>query len=213
MVAGAVFGWRTHRHSVLALRVSRDPVAHLPREVQSLAIVLEDIDDPQALLVVIESAGHECVEHALPRVTEGRVAQIVSESDGLGQFLVQAQDLGDRARDLRHFERMREPRPIVIAGRRKKHLRLVFQAPERLGVDDAIAIALKGRADRILVFLPQSSLAFGALRCLRRQDLALAGLELLANRQTGRAHEAAMTCERKLVPFASGPTPRASASV
>jgi hypothetical protein len=58
--------------------------------------------------------------------------------------------LRDRPRDLRDFERVREPRPVVIAGRRKEHLRLVLEAAERLGVNDAIAIALERRPDRIL---------------------------------------------------------------
>ena len=114
------------------------------------AVVLEHVDDAQALLVVVEAAGNQIVEDALAGVAERRVAEIVAERDRFGQLLVQPQHLGDAARDLRHLERVRQPRPVVIAGRRKEHLRLVLQAAERLAVDDAIAIALKRRADRIL---------------------------------------------------------------
>ena len=79
-----------------------------------------------------------------------------------------------RARDLRHLERVREARPVVIAGRREEDLRLVLQAAERLAVDDAVAVALERRTDRILGLGAQSSARVGALRRLRRQDLALA---------------------------------------
>ncbi len=112
------------------------------------AVVLEHVDDAQALLVVIEPARHQAAQHPLAGVPERRVAQVVTERDRFGQLFVQPQHLRDRARDLRDFERVRQPRAIVIAGRREEHLRLVLEPTERLGVDDAIAIALEGRANR-----------------------------------------------------------------
>jgi hypothetical protein len=39
---------------------------------------------------------------------------------------------------------MREPRAEMITLMVDKHLRLVLQAPEGRGVDDAVAVALKG---------------------------------------------------------------------
>ena len=176
------------------------------------AIVLEHVDDAQALLVVIEAAGHQLAQHALAGVAERRVAEVVAERDRLGQLFVQAQHLGDRARDLRDFERVRQARAVVIAGRRKEHLRLVLEAAERLGVDDAIAIALERRPDRIFRLLADAALAVGALRGLRREDLALPLLRAVrGSRRVMRA--AIIVAARKLVPCASGPTPKFSASV
>ena len=148
--ARAMLGIGADRHAALPLRVACDAVANFPRQVQARAVVLEDVDDAQALLVVIEAAGHELVDDALAGVAERRVAEIVAERDRLGQLLVEPQHLGDAARDLRDLERVGQPRAVVIAGRREEHLRLVLQPPERLAVDDAIAIALERRTDAVL---------------------------------------------------------------
>ena len=110
----------------------RDAVAHFPRQVQPLAIVFEHVDDAQALVIVVESAGDELVEHALARMAERGVAEVVAERDRFGELFVQLKHLRDRSRDLRNLERVRQPRAVVIACRREEHLRLVLQTPERL---------------------------------------------------------------------------------
>ena len=108
-----------------------------------MAVVFKDIDDAEALLIMIESARDELVEHALARMSERRVPKVVAERDRLGELFMQLQHFRDCARDLRHLERMRQPRAVVIARRRKEDLRLVLEAPERLRVHDAIAVALE----------------------------------------------------------------------
>ena len=70
--------------------------------------------------------------------------QIVRQRNGLDQFLVEAQRPGNRARDLRNLQGMGQPRAKQIAFMVDKDLGLVDQAPKGAGVDDAIAIALKG---------------------------------------------------------------------
>ena len=109
-----------------------DAVANFPGEVEAAPVVLEQVDDAKALLVVIEAARDEVLEHALARVAEGSVAEVVAECNRLGELLVETQDLRDASCDLGDLERMSEPRPIVIAGRRKEHLGLVLQPAERL---------------------------------------------------------------------------------
>ena len=115
-------------------------------------VVLEVIDDAQALLVVVESARHQRVDDTLAGVAERRVPEVVTERDGLGQLLVQPEHLRDGARNLRDLERVREPGAIVIAGRREEDLRLVLEAAKRLAVDDAVAIALKRRPHVVFDF-------------------------------------------------------------
>src|SRR5262245_13756525 len=128
----------------------RDPVTDLPREVEPFAIVLEDVDNAQALLVVIETARHQSVDDALAGVAERRVPQVVAECNGFRQFFMKAENLRDGSGNLRYLERMCEARPIVVAGRREEHLCLVLEASECLAVDDPVAIALKCRTNVVL---------------------------------------------------------------
>ena len=132
-------------------------------------------------------------------MAERRVAQVVAERDRLGQLLVQAQHLGDGPRDLRHLEGVGQPRAVVVAGRREEDLRLVLQAPERLAVDDAVAVALERRANRV-VALPDARRPWlvGALGRLRRQRPRARGAR--ADSRMSRQGRPG----RKLVPCVSG---------
>ena len=176
--AGTVLGIGADRHAALALRMAGNAVAHFPRQVQALTVVLEHVDDAQALFVVIEPAGNQIVEDALAGMAERRVAEIVAEGNRFGELLVQPEHLGDAARDLRNLQRVRQARPVVVAGRRKEHLRLVLEAAERLAVDDPIAIALKRGADGILGFGAEAAARVGALRRLRGENVAFPLVEL-----------------------------------
>ena len=182
--AGAMLRIGANRHAALPLRVPRDAVAHFPRQVEALAVVLQHVDDAQALLVVIEPAGNQIVEDPLAGMPERRVPEIVAEGNRFGQLLVQAKHLGDAAGDLGHLEGVRQPGAVVVAGRRKEHLRLVLEAAEGLAVDDPIAIALKRRTDGILGFGAEAAARVGALGRLRREDVALPLFELFTNRHT-----------------------------
>ena len=102
------------------------------------------------LRVVIEAAeGREAfVERALAGMAERRMAEIVGERQRLGEILVETKPPRQRARHLRHFERMGEPGAVMVALVEHEDLRLVLQSPERGRVDDAVAIAAKGAAAR-----------------------------------------------------------------
>ena len=105
--------------------------------------------DPHRLRVVIEPAKgrHEGVQRLLAGMAEGRMAQIVGQRHGLGEFRVEPQRSRDRARHLRDFDRMGQARAVIIALVLDEDLRLVLEAPEGRSVDDPVAIALKARAE------------------------------------------------------------------
>ena len=100
-------------------------------------------DDAQRLRVVIEAAeaAERLVERALAGMAERRMAEIVRQRQRLGEVLVAAERARQRAGDLRDFERMGEPRAVVVALVIDEHLRLVRQPAERAGMDDPVAIA------------------------------------------------------------------------
>src|SRR5258707_1102826 len=79
---------------------------------------------------------HALVQLVLPRVAEGRVAEIVRQREHLGEVLVERQRAGERPRDLRGLHAVREPRAVVVALVVHEDLRLVLEAAERGGMDD-----------------------------------------------------------------------------
>src|SRR6516165_2017100 len=76
--------------------------------------LLQLIHYPQRLQVVLEPAvvAHALVQRVLPGMAEGGVAQIVCETDRLGERLIQPQREGDRAGDLCHLDGMRDARAV-----------------------------------------------------------------------------------------------------
>ena len=134
-------------------RVLENAVAHLPRQVQRLG-------DPVRLLVVakaeVEALAQAGVELLLADVAERRVAHVVTEADGFGEVLVQLEGPGDSAGDRGRLERVRHASAEVVAGRVDEDLCLALQPPERLRVQDPVAIALERRAHTALGLLARA---------------------------------------------------------
>ena len=123
--------------------MSDDAVEHLPRQVEAAAILFQLRHHARTLLIVLEAAGAEPVQRALTRMAERRVAQIMRQCNGFGEVLVQAQGPRNGPRDLAHFQRVRQTRAVMVALRRKEHLRLLLQPAECLAMDDAVPVPLK----------------------------------------------------------------------
>ena len=72
-----------------------DALAHLKRKIQSGKIqiaLLELLDDPQRMKIVIEALAmfaHARVQPLLSGVSEGRVADVVNQSECLGKIRVE----------------------------------------------------------------------------------------------------------------------------
>ncbi len=92
------------------------------------------------------------VQRVLARVTERRMAKVVRQRDCLGQILIQPQAARQGAADLGHFERMGEPRAMMVVGLRNDDLRLVHEPTEGRRMDEPLAVALKDRAIRMRGF-------------------------------------------------------------
>ena len=123
----------------------------LPGEIEAVECgiaALERGHDAQRLGVVIEAAegGEAVVERALAGMAERRMAEIVRKRQRLGEILVEPERARERARDLGDFERVGEPRAVVIALVEDEDLRLVLEAAKGGRMDDAVAVAAEGAA-------------------------------------------------------------------
>ena len=126
---------------------------HFPAEVQAVEIGVADFqlgDDAQGLGVVVEAfiVPHALVELVFPGMAERRMAEIMREREGFGEVFVETERAGDAAGNLGDFEGMRQAGAVMIALMSHENLRFLLQAPESSGVDDAVAVALEGRAGR-----------------------------------------------------------------
>ena len=106
--------------------------------------------------VPAESLLQQRVERLLAGVAERRVPEVVTEADRLDEVLVQPQRAGDAARDAGRLERVGQARPEVVAGGVDEDLGLALQPPERLRVDDPVAVALERRAQQARLLLARA---------------------------------------------------------
>ena len=96
------------------------------------------------------------------------LAEIVAESDGLAQILVEPQRPGNGPGHLGHFQRVGQAGAIEVALRREEHLRFLLETPEGLAVQHPVAVPLKHRAQRVLRLRHDSAaacIAEGRPRC------------------------------------------------
>src|SRR5690606_16015850 len=71
---------------------------------------------------------------------------------------------GERAGDLRHLDRVRQPRAVMVAVLGDEDLRLVLQPPEGGRVDDAVAVALEFGARRAGILLVKPAARLPGIR-------------------------------------------------
>ena len=90
-----------------------------------------------------------------------------------GEVLIEAELPGQRAGNLRDFQRMGQPGAVMVALVEHEHLRLVLEAAERGGMDNPVAIAPERAA--------------GPARRLRKQPAA-AGIGVAAIECAGGSH-------------------------
>ena len=124
------------------------PSSDFPSQIEPVELGIAPFEtgqDSQCLIVVRKAAEprHLGVQRLLAGMAERGVAEIVSERQSFGEVFVETERAADRPRDLRHFEAMGQPRPIVVALVIDKDLRLMGEPPKRGRVDDAVAVALK----------------------------------------------------------------------
>ena len=121
------------------------PLERFPGEIEPVEIgvaALQRGDDPQGLRIVVEAAiGPEhFVERPFADMAERRVAEVMRQRERFGEILVEPERTRERARNLLHFQGMRQPGAVMVALVEHEDLGLVLQAAEGSGMDDAVAI-------------------------------------------------------------------------
>ena len=91
---------------------------------------------------------HAGVEGVFSGVSEGRVAEVVAERDRFGEVVIEFQRPGERARDLRHLDRVGQAGAKMIAAVIDENLGLMREAAEGGRMDDPVAVSLELRARR-----------------------------------------------------------------
>ena len=137
-------------------RVLDDALAHLKGQVQAAkgrVALLEILYDAQGVQIVVEPQAmlaHGRVESFLPRVSKGRVADVMHQGEGFDQIDIQVKGGGYGAGNLGDLNRMRQPIAEVVGIAPGENLGLGLEAAERARVNDPVAIALEVVAVRML---------------------------------------------------------------
>jgi hypothetical protein len=150
-----------------------------------------------------EAVRHQFVERTLTDMTEGSMAQIVPESDGFGQILIQAETARQRAGHLGNLQRMGEAGAVMIPFRGKKDLRFEFQAAEGFAMDNTIPVPLEGGAQIAGLHGPLPPGGFGGVSRVRRKKEIFLLLKTLPNGQENHLLSAEAGCEglkRMIIP-------------
>ena len=79
----------------------------------------------------------------LPGMTKRRVAQVVRQTDGFDQILIQPQCARDGAPQLRNLQRMGQAGAKQVTLMVQKNLCFIDQAAKCIGMDDTITVALE----------------------------------------------------------------------
>ena len=146
-----------------------DTVNHFPRKIQTGAVLLQNGNHANALLIVGKAKRTDTVERPLPRMPERRVSEVMPKGNGLRKILVQKKCLGDRSRNLRNLQRVCHAGAVMVPLRCQKHLRLILQSTEGFGVDDAVPVPLKNGPDITLLLLAKTPQRLVGVRRARPQ--------------------------------------------
>ncbi|GFP35964.1 hypothetical protein HKBW3S43_01752, partial [Candidatus Hakubella thermalkaliphila] len=109
------------------------------------------------------------------------VAQVVSQSNSLGQIFIEKKSLGHGTGDLSYLQGMGKAGSVMISFGGEKDLGLVFQAAKGLAVDDAVPVSHKAGSDLIILLGPLPDLALRAEAGKGGEGSSLDFFNLLAN--------------------------------
>ena len=97
-------------------------------------------------------SAHGFVERVFAGVAKGRMADVMYQRERFGEVAVQAKGGGDGARKLGDFDGVGEAATVMVGVALGEDLGFAGEAAEGSRMNDARAVALKGRAISVLRF-------------------------------------------------------------
>jgi hypothetical protein len=95
------------------------------------------------MIEAIAKTAHLAIQFILARVRKRRMADIVPEGEGFGEFFVEMQRRSHGAGDLGDFDGVGEPIPKMVRDAGRKDLGLIFKASKSPRMYDTVAITLE----------------------------------------------------------------------
>src|SRR5664280_556796 len=133
----------------VVVRVLNDALAHFEGQVEPSerdVAQFEIFYDAQRMQVVVEifaMLAHGCVECLLSRMTKGWMPNVMRQRKRLRQIDIQIEGGRNRARNLLHFDGVRQSIAEVVGVSAGENLGLILQPAECAGMKHSIAIALE----------------------------------------------------------------------
>jgi len=115
-------------------------------EVRIWSLQLRDNSDGVRVVVKAAGIGERRAQCIFAGMAERRMAEIVRETERLGEILIEAERPGHSPPDLRDFEAVREPDAIMVAVGSDEHLCLVAETAEGDRMDQPVAVTLENVA-------------------------------------------------------------------
>ena len=136
-------------------------------QIQAFTVFFQQLHNPDTLIIMFESIGVKFIKNILACMTERRMSQIMPQGNGLRQILIHPKGSGYGPGNLGDFQRMCQPRPVMIPGRRQKNLSFMLHPPKRLGMKNPVSVSLIHRTYVTLGFLSVPSERILAQGCIR----------------------------------------------
>jgi hypothetical protein len=121
--------------------------------------LLECLDHAEALVVMVESAMifHQTVQSFLAGMSERGVSEIVGQSDGLSQILVETEGAGHSTADRGDLYGVGQARAVMIPLAVQEDLRLSIKSAKGGAVHDPVPISLEAGSERVLLLVTNPS--------------------------------------------------------
>jgi len=124
--------------------VADNAVEYLQSEIEAPTAFFDPVQRVKALQIVMKGPDSvfltEFGKRPFPGMTEGTVTDIVPQSDGLDQILVETKGPTDRSTDFGKQLDMDDPPGDIVVFQKGKHLCLIDIACKRTGVKNTIGI-------------------------------------------------------------------------